>query len=498
MVAEHPFQFDECNEHFRTAIIATLGPASSGPDVLGRLVDAGASMFRLNFSHGTLEEHGQTLKELRAVSHERDVPVAVLGDLSGPKIRLVKVEGDGVELQEGMDVIFDPTCTLVLQEEPTRLGCSLPRVLESIEPGQRVLIDDGHVRLRATGCSNGCVQCSVETGGRISTHKGINLPDSGLMIDMPTEADRACAAWAIEQGLDWLAMSFVRTAADIESLDAHLRVCAGSGKRLIPIIAKMEVPSAIEHAASIIDAADAIMVARGDLGVELDFAQVPAIQKHLLSLCRDAGIPCVIATQMLQSMIESPTPTRAEASDVANSIFDGADGVMLSGETAVGQYPVEAVAAMNRITRATETSMRTMHLESGGDLEAPRCELPGAPGSPVHMAWTMARESNVRCIVVPSSSGRRARLLSRNNFLLPVLALSPEERVVRRMLLYRGVTPVQVDSMPAAEDMVETAERLVRDRGWAVDGDSILVMADEPGPDGSEPDPVVHRLGSEG
>ena len=393
---------------------------------------------------------------------------------------------------------FNVQLALVLQEDPTRLGCTIPEVLDSIEPGQRVLVDDGQVRLRATDCSNGCVHCAVETGGTVSTHKGINLPDSGLMIDLPTEADRACAAWAVEQGLDWLAMSFVRSAADIKSLDGHLRSCDGSDVRSIPIIAKMEVPSAIEHAASIIDAADAIMVARGDLGVELDFAQVPAIQKHLLSLGRDAGVPCIIATQMLQSMIEAPTPTRAEASDVANAIFDGADGVMLSGETAVGRYPVESVEAMNRITRTTEASMRSMDLESGGDLEAPRCELPGAPGSPVHRAWTLARESGVHCIVVPSSSGRRARLLSRNSFLLPVLAMSPSEQVVRRMLLYRGVTPVQVDTMPSAGNMVETAERLVRERGWAVDGDLILVMADEPGPDGNEPDPVVHRLGGEG
>ena len=494
-MAEHPIQIDAAEEHFRTAIIATLGPASSGADVLGHLVDAGASMFRLNFSHGTLEDHGRTLETLRAVAAQRGATVAVLGDLSGPKIRLVEVEDDGVELVEGSEVVFDPECTRVLLEEPTRLGCTVPEVLEDIEPGDRVLLDDGQVRLRAVASTKGCVQCAVETGGKISTHKGINLPDSGLMVDLPTEADRACATWAIEQGLDWLAMSFVRAAKDIDRLDAHLRSCAEAEVRPIPIIAKMEVPSAIKHAASIIDAADAIMVARGDLGVELDFAQVPAIQKHLLSLGRDAGIPCIIATQMLQSMIEAPTPTRAEASDVANSIFDGADGVMLSGETAVGRYPVESVEAMNRITQTTEASMRSMRLESGGDLEAPRSELPGAPGSPVHRAWEMARDHAVRCIVVPSSSGRRARLLSRNNFLLPVLALSPHEQVVRRMLLYRGVTPVKVERMPAAEDMIETAERLVRARGWADDGDSILVMADEPGPDGTEPDPVVHRLG---
>ena len=323
--------------------------------------------------------------------------------------------------------------------------------------------------------------CRVEVGGRVSSHKGVNLPDTELDIDMPTSRDRDLAAWAVDHQLDWLAMSFVRTAADVDALDAHLKECAKVSTRPIPIIAKMEVPVAIEHAREIAASVDAMMVARGDLGVELDLAEVPAVQKHLMSICRDADLPCIVATQMLESMIEAPTPTRAEASDVANAVFDGADAVMLSGETAVGRYPVETVEVMRRITRTTEAGMRSMNLVSGGDLELPQRQIHGGEVALTHGVWAAAIDSDARCIIVRSHTGAWARRLSRNNVLLPVLAFADDSRTVRRMLLYRGVTPVYFEELPEGPDLWSLAEREVRSRGWAGDGDHVVLVTGSSG-----------------
>ena len=242
-----------------------------------------------------------------------------------------------------------------------------------------------------------------------------------------------------------------------------------------------------------------MMVARGDLGVELDLAEVPAVQKHLMSICRDADLPCIIATQMLESMIESPTPTRAEASDVANSVFDGADAVMLSGETAVGAYPIETVEIMNRITCTTEAAMRSMQLVSGGDLESPRERVISGETALTHGVWSAAIDSNARCIIVRSHTGGWARRLSRNNVLLPVLALTDDERIVRRMLMYRGVTPVYIETLPDGPDVLERAEREVRERRWAGDGDHVVLVTGSPVRSGdASASVVVHRLDASG
>ena len=408
--------------------------------------------------------------------------MGVLGDLPGPKIRLGEVPGEGIELADGDLVAIGrdrEPASPAEGEQPARFGSTWAGLVDCVEPGQRVLIDDGLVRLRVVERRDDALLCEVTTGGRVSSHKGVNLPDSNVSIDMPTEQDRRFATWAVEHELDWLAMSFVRSADDVRALDAHLRTVSGRSERPIPIVAKIEVPRAVDHASEIVAEVDALMVARGDLGVEMDIALVPSIQKHLLAVTRDAGIPCIVATQMLQSMIEAPTPTRAEASDVATAIFDGADGVMLSGETAVGRHPVEAVAMMARINRATETAMRRMHVTSGKDLEAARAAPIGPRGSLVRAIWTAARSVDARCVVVPSSTGQYARLISRNDFLLPVLALASDPKVIRRMLLYRGVTPVQSDEIPKDDALVKRAEQEVLARGWAKAGEYVLVVAGE-------------------
>ncbi len=463
-------------EHFRTAIIATLGPASWDEPVLEKLIAAGANIFRLNFSHGDESSHERTLATLRSVAERMDVHVGVLGDLPGPKIRLTEIPGDGFMLEPGLRVEFHRDCATGESDPIFRLGCTLDRIVDDVQIGHRLLIDDGLIRLVATDRGEGVLGCTVEVGGRISSHKGVNLPDTDLDIEMPTERDRRFASWAIEHQLDWVAMSFVRSADDVRALDAHMRSCSGGSSRPIPIIAKMEVPRAIEHAVSIVEEVDAVMVARGDLGVEMDLALVPSIQKHLLAVTRDARVPCIVATQMLQTMIDSPVPTRAEASDVANAIFDGADAVMLSGETAVGAWPVEAVSTMHRISCISESTMRSLSISTGGDLE-PMAERAPDPLDPlIDATLTAALAADARCIVVPSSSGIHARHLSRNEFHLPVLAMADDARVVRRMLLLRGVTPVLVSAMPSAEELVDHATDAVRGQGWAEPGEVIVIM----------------------
>jgi len=488
-------RLDPSAEHFRTAIIATLGPASWEEPVLERLIEAGANIFRLNFSHGDENGHEQTLGRIRAVASRLEVPIGVLGDLPGPKIRLTEVPGDGILLEPGQRVEFHRGLASARQAEDgaVHLGCTLGGIIDDVQAGHRVLIDDGLVRLVAMDRGDDMLVCEVEIPGRISSHKGVNLPDTDLDIEMPTDRDRRFAAWAIEHDLDWVAMSFVRSATDVQALDAHMRSVAGTEDRPMPIIAKMEVPRAIEHAASIVQEVDAVMVARGDLGVEMDLALVPSIQKHLLAVTRDARIPCIVATQMLQSMIESPVPTRAEASDVANAIFDGADAVMLSGETAVGAWPVEAVSTMHRISCTSESTMRSLSISTGGDLEPVTDGAPGPLESLVDATWTAALSADARCIVVSSSGGLYARHLSRNEFQLPVLALSHDPRVVRRMLLLRGVTPVLVDTLPDRALLVERAESEVLARGWAEQGEMIIIVARDDLVD-SGARMIVHRM----
>ena len=489
---------DADSEHFRTAIIATLGPASWEAAQLERLIDAGATVFRLNFSHGDEAAHARTLQRIRAVATRLGVPIGVLGDLPGPKIRLTDVPEGGIDLEAGARVVFVRGLDLAeVGDDEIRVGCTIDNIVGDVQIGHRVLVDDGLVCLVARSLEGDRLDCEVVVPGRISSHKGVNLPDTDLDIDMPTERDRRFASWAVEHDLDWVAMSFVRSADDVRSLDAHLRSCAGTEDRPIAIVAKMEVPRAIDHARSIVEEVDAVMVARGDLGVEMDLALVPSIQKHLLAVARDARIPCIVATQMLQSMIESPVPTRAEASDVANAIFDGADAVMLSGETAVGAWPVESVETMHRICRITESTMRSLSISTGGDLEAASPVDLGPLEALVDAAWTAALACDATCLVVPSRSGIHARHLSRNTFHLPVLSLAEDPRVVRRMLLLRGVTPVQVDRMPDRSSLVPMADALVRRHGWAEDGETIVVVARDDEVD-SGARIIVHRMGEGG
>jgi pyruvate kinase len=457
------------------------------------------SVFRLNFSHGSMDEHGRRLAVVREVSERMGRPIAVFGDLGGPKIRIGAVpklgEQGGIEVHAGQDVLL---CASLKQAE-TRDGAAAfpvtyPALVDEAQAGHRVLINDGAVRMLAVErLSNGCeLRCRVTSGGLITSGKGINLPDSDVKAPAITDRDWECVRWAAKAGVDFLALSFVRRPDEIFELRQRLAdLCdAGAGgapepahaglgaRRTIPIIAKIEKPQAVANLDAIVDAADAVMVARGDLGVEMDIAQVPVVQQKVLNSCQRHGKPCIVATQMLETMITSPMPTRAEASDVANAIFAGADAVMLSGETAVGKHPALVVETMKRIVCAAEARMD----------ELPESESPPeflvqsryATAALAHGAWHIARDIGARLIVCWSQSGGTARYLSQNDFRIPIVAYSSSATATRRMALLRNVVPVLRAAPEGLGDFTSLVERDMLERGWVKRGDPVVLLAGKP------------------
>ncbi len=503
----------------RTKIVATIGPASESPDTLARLIEAGVSVFRLNFSHGSLQDHERRLKVIREAGARSGQSVAVLGDLCGPKIRLGLVP-EGTVLEAGDEVVL--TGGEAERHEATKarsheaksvpgepLEGSLPRVFEvtfpgladDVKPGHRVLIADGTVRMLATACKGrsnggagepGWVKCVVHVGGAISSAKGVNLPDSKLRTPSITARDWECVEWAAGHDLDFLALSFVRRAEEILELRERLVELAtraasdasrggrGGSRPPIPIIAKIEKPQAVAALEEIVQASDGVMVARGDLGVEMDIAQVPIVQRRILECAQAWGKPCIVATQMLETMITSAIPTRAEASDVATAVFAQADAVMLSGETAVGKHPVLVVETMRRIARAAEE-----HAASMPEDESPPRRLVESryrTAALAHGAWHVARDIGARLIVCWSEQGGTARYLSQNNFRVPIVAYTSDARAARQMALLAGVTPVCTPP-PASGmlgDWTEMVEREVLSRGWVRSGEPIVLLAGKP------------------
>lgn len=470
----------------RTGIIATLGPSTDDPEVLRRIIESGASIFRINFSHGAVDSHKERIAAVREIERSTGRPLAIMGDLPGPKIRLVEIADGGIMLEVGQEVCFASDevgpCHAV-NDGQLVLGCTWSGLVDCVKEGDRVLINDGQVRLLAIGRESGRVICRVTTGGLISSHKGVNLPDSDLDIEVPTPHDRSLVEWAIGHDVDLLAMSFVRSASEIEVVRALLEEKGRplGHERPLPIIAKIEVPAGVHAAESIIAAADGVMVARGDLGVEMDLASVPIIQKRLLSLARRLDRPCIVATQMLQSMVDAPVPTRAEASDVAGAIFDGADAVMLSGETAVGDYPVIAVETMRRICSQTEAWMDSggYQMAAGTPLESIDQAMNDTHAI-VEGVWSTAHAVKAKCIVVFSEWGTWSRLISRSTRPIPIVAYTSRPSVVRQMLLCRGVIPELMEVMPDAEILGRDAEHRLRNLHWLEPGDAILVVIGRP------------------
>jgi pyruvate kinase len=433
--------------------------------MIRKLYDAGVDMFRLNFSHGTHEDHRARYEAIRAVEKEVGIPIAVLQDLQGPKIRLGPIEGGKRELTTGSTVRF--VCA------PTAKDASLPlphkEVFDAIVPGNQLLIDDGKVRLSATGVGSDFIEAKVISGGIVSDRKGVNLPDTVLALSPITEKDRVDLAFGLELGVDWVAFSFVQRASDL--IEAHTLVGGRAG-----VMSKIEKPAAMNVIEDIVSLSDSIMVARGDLGVEIPPEDVPGAQKDLVRLCRLAGRPVIIATQMLESMIHTPTPTRAEASDVATAIYDGSDAVMLSAESASGQFPLQAVATMDRIIRRTE-----QHKAYRSIVEALHPEVEPLPQHAISAAAAeVANSISAACIVAFTSSGTTAYRIARQRSPIPILSVTPNESTARQLAFLWGSTGMVTPEISSYDEMVTQAALHAKTSGLAKEGDNIVVVAGVP------------------
>ncbi|MEM8756778.1 MAG: pyruvate kinase [Planctomycetota bacterium] len=488
-------------------IVATIGPASESAEMVRRLITLGVRVFRFNFSHGSFEEHGRRLKTVRAVAAELDMPIAVLGDLPGPKIRCGTVPDGGIDLRVGQDVIFTRAVDEAeLREEHGRrvavFPTTYPRLIDEVEVGQRVLLNDGAVRMLSVESVGGELRCRVTVGGLITTGKGINLPETQISAPAVGPRDWEICQWAVNHGVDFLAMSFVRRAAEVRDLRAKLEgICASNpniaeqhGSR-IPIVSKIEKPQAVEEIEAIADASDAVMVARGDLGVEMDIAETPVTQRRIFDACRHTGTPVIVATQMLETMIESSSPTRAEASDVSNAVYDGSDAVMLSGETAVGKHPDLVVETMTRIIRATESAMQKLPRRATPPpmFAAKKYRIAAI----AHGAWHVAQDFAAELVVCWSQQGGIARFLSQNNFRIPVVAYSSDARFTRRMALLGGVSTFEREAPASIPDWVHMVDADLVRKGWAHPGSRIVLVAGQPlGVPGSASSIITHIVGA--
>ncbi len=452
----------------RTKIVATIGPASRDRERLEQLAQAGVDVVRLNFSHGEPEEHLQVMRAVREIEVGLGRPIALLQDLSGPKIRVGRLRGgQPVELRTGARVAI--TTDESIEGTAERISTTYDPLPRDVSPGDRILLDDGNLELRVVKAALEQVECEVVHGGSLKPHKGMNLPGVKLSTPALTEKDRRDLAFGVSHGVDYVALSFVRRAADVEECRALVRSLGGT----CPVIAKIEKREAIEDLPAILKATDGVMVARGDLGVELSTEEVPTLQKRIIDMANGAGKVVITATQMLESMVENPRPTRAEASDVANAILDGTDGCMLSAETASGSYPVESVATMARIALYTE--------EHRGAFRAPaRVTMDGASivaRSLARVASTVAEELGCKLIVAFTESGTTAQLLSTYRPRAPIAAITYNEDTYRRLVLWWGVVPVKSGFAETTDDMIVKGVELLKAQGLVATGDMILMLA---------------------
>jgi len=450
----------------KTKIVATLGPASCDQQTLERMIREGVDVVRLNFSHGTLQQHAAAVDCLRRICKQDQAVVAVMGDLCGPKVRIGRIVGGSCRIESGGTLIIQRAD---LEGGPQRISTNYPAMIDEVKPPARVLIDDGRIRLRVVEARTDELVCQVDIGGRLADHKGINLPDSDISAPSLTAKDLRDLEWAVQADLDFVALSFVRTADDLCALKAALTQRGSAAK----VVAKIEKPQAIEHIDQIIAEADAVMVARGDLGVEMDAERVPLLQKDIVRRCQRAGKPTIIATQMLQSMVSSPVPTRAEVSDVANAILDSTDAVMLSAETSVGQFPVPVVAAINRIATETEQFLA----RTGHGSQQPSGSKVGFTWAVAHGANLLARELSASLVATWTESGYTAGLLSKHRPPQPIVALSPDHRVCRQMALCYGVYPIQMGRPDDQDAMLNQLDRVLLQRGLAKANDLIVIAA---------------------
>jgi pyruvate kinase len=466
--------------HKRTKIIATIGPASSSPAVIARLIRAGMDAARLNFSHGERKDHVRRIRLIRSESAKAGKQIAIIQDLQGPKLRVGAMQNDAVTLKRGGAVTVT---TRKMTGTSSIISVTYPALAKDLRPGDTILLDDGRLELKVVKKVPAGLLCTVVCGGVLMSHKGVNLPGARLSLPSLSEKDREDLLFGAEQEVDYIALSFVRSPEDIKRTRRFINSLGAD----TPIIAKIEKPEAIDNLAGIIEAADGIMVARGDLGVEMSPEQVPLLQKKIINACNAAEKPVITATQMLESMIESPQPTRAEASDVANAILDGTDCVMLSGETAMGRYPVQSVEVMARIAVQAETSLSSIPAD---------VHISGTGESVAHAACRAAEEQSARAIVTFTQSGSTALLVSKHRPRAGIIAATPFQKISRRLSLYWGVTPIILKVRRTTDDMIAGVENAMLRRKLVKPRDLIVITAGVPvGVAGSTNMMKIHHVG---
>jgi pyruvate kinase len=450
----------------RTKIVCTLGPASDSEEMITRLIAAGMNVARLNFSHGTTDYQRELVRKVKRVRKALNKPVAILQDLQGPKIRIGIVEGGFVQLQPGQEFILTANA---VPGDANRASVSLTSLPQEVKVGDPILLADGNIELRVERIVPPDIHCRVIVGGLLSSHKGINLPASEVHVDSLTEKDRKDIIVGLEEGVDAIALSFVRRANDIQTCRT---ICDDHGRR-VPIIAKIEKHEAVDNIDSIVAASQAVMVARGDLGVEIDLEKVPLVQKAIIRKCNTLGKPVITATQMLQRMVDNPRPTRAEATDVANAILDGTDAVMLSEETAAGKYPAEAVMMMDRIARSAESALDEMKFENI-PIEAVTSDAIS------RASYFVAKEIAAAAIITPTWSGSTACLVSRFRPRQPIVATTPNEATLDFLSLCWGVVPLFLPPSDSIDEMIRLSINAARDAGHIESGQQVIVTGGLP------------------
>ncbi len=454
----------------RTKIVATVGPATMDEEKLRAILNAGVDVVRVNCSHGTLEQHRKIAEEVRRISAELGKPVALLWDLQGPRIRVAELQ-QPIELVDGIEVTLTTEPT---DERGLVIPVEAPYLATAVKPKQKILIDDGRIELEAVQTDGIRVKCKVVRGGIVKSRKGINLPGAKLAVPILSEEDLRDLRNGLQVGTDFVAMSFVRSAEDIETL----RIAIQAHGADVPIVAKLERPEALERLDEILKVADGVMVARGDLGVEMPPEEVPIVQKRIIDEANRKFVPVITATQMLESMMESPRPTRAEASDVANAIMDGTDAVMLSGETAIGKYPVEAVEMMRRIICKAEDELFRKHPTYEGRAEGE----PTIAHAISDAACLAAADVRAKAIVVFTQSGFTALLVSKRRPKTPIIAFTPDEKVQRRLNLLWGVIPKLLPFTESTDKLLSMLDEKLISEGLAEEGDIVVIIAGIPVP----------------
>lgn len=455
----------------KTKIVCTIGPASRDADTMREMLEAGMNVARLNFSHGTHEDHRKTIETFRRVRDEQDRPAAILLDTKGPEIRLGDFENGSEILEEGDEF------TLTLEECPgtkERVSTTYKALPSQVSLGTSILIDDGRVRLRVAGTTEDEVRCIVVNGGKVSNRKGVNIPNQSLDLEYISEADRQDILFGIEMDVDYVAASFVRSGADVKVLRSLLNENGGDR---IKIISKIENTEGIENFKEILALSDGIMIARGDMGVEVDFEKLPGIQKKFIKECCKAGKTVITATQMLESMTHSPAPTRAEITDVANAVFDGTSAVMLSGESAAGDYPVETVKAMAKIVSQAEEDAEEVNQYKFLEVETNDRDVSNAMG---HAACTTAHDIKASAIVAITTSGYTAEMMAKYKPVEPIIAATPDSKTYHQQALTRGVYPVLTQRSSNWNDLMEKAIEGAERMKFVKKGDCIVLSAGMP------------------